>query len=212
MYDFYFENKRHNVVVNRNVWKRFTQNTRIRNQRTNVLLCNRAEDMSAYEYRKAEDTSRRNGNQLGAASYDWDLTYWQATLANLRRDLLGLSQRPTASDFPEEPTLEKPFFCPQWLPALAALHLHCAALAFAIGLLRVAAIKPSLSHFFKCPCLRNNRELFDNLFIHLTLSQSSYIRDFDVAQMLIQINKNKSTELSYREIRMIIFCRCLLLN
>lgn len=27
-------------------------------------------------------TSRRNGNQLGAASYDWDLSYWQATLPN----------------------------------------------------------------------------------------------------------------------------------
>ena len=80
MYDFYFENKRHDVVVNRNVWKRFAQDSRMRNQRTSVL-CNRAEDTSAYEYRETEDTSRRNGNQLGAASYDWDLTYWQATLA-----------------------------------------------------------------------------------------------------------------------------------
>ena len=40
-----------------------------RNQRADAF-CNGAEDTSAYEYRKAEDTSRRNGNQFGAASYD----------------------------------------------------------------------------------------------------------------------------------------------
>lgn len=144
--------------------KRFTKDTWIRNQRTDAL-CNHAEDMSPYEYRKREDTSRRNGNQLGAASYDWDLSYWQATLANLRRNLLGLSQRPTASDFPEEPTLEKPFFCPQWLPALAALHLHCEALAFAIGGYVSPLSNNHFSHSSKCRCLRNNHEPFYNLLL-----------------------------------------------
>lgn len=53
-----------------------------------------------YEYRRKADTSRRNGNQLGVPSYDWDLSYWQATLANLHWDLAGLSRRPTAFWFP----------------------------------------------------------------------------------------------------------------
>lgn len=54
----------------------------------------------SYEYRREADTSRRNGNQLGVPSYDWDLSYWQATLANLHWDLAGLSRRPTAFWFP----------------------------------------------------------------------------------------------------------------
>lgn len=89
--------------------------TQIRNQRTDAFCC-RAEDMSAYEYRKVEDTSRRNGNQLGAASYDWDLSYWQATLANLRRDLLGLSRRPTASWFPWGPNPWETILLPTMTP------------------------------------------------------------------------------------------------
>lgn len=41
------------------------------------------------------------------------LTSYFAEPPPLVEILLGLSRRPTASDFPEEATLEKPFFCPQ---------------------------------------------------------------------------------------------------
>lgn len=58
------------------------------------------EDMSTMDIDENADTSRRNGNQLGVPSYDWDLSYWQATLANLHWDLAGLSRRPTAFWFP----------------------------------------------------------------------------------------------------------------
>jgi len=67
--------------------------------RKHVLLRNVGRYVN-YEYRRDADMSRRNGNQLGVPSYDWDLSYWQATLANLHWDLAGLSRRPTAFWFP----------------------------------------------------------------------------------------------------------------
>lgn len=82
-----------------------------------------------HEYRREADTSRRNGNQLGAPSYDWDLSYWQATLANLHWDLAGLSRRPTAFWFPPGLNPWDSILLPTMRPAFMPLHLHCERLA-----------------------------------------------------------------------------------
>jgi len=88
------------------------------NFRKHVLLLSIGRYVS-YEYRR-EDTSRRNGNQLGVPSYDWDLSYWQATLANLHRDLAGLSRRPTAFWFPSGPNPWDSILLPTMRPCFHA--------------------------------------------------------------------------------------------
>lgn len=86
-----------------------------------------------YEYRRKANTSRRNGNQLGVPSYDWDLSYWQATLANLHWDLAGLSRRPTAFWFPPGPNPWDSILLPTMRPYLHVTSFPLRLLALTIS-------------------------------------------------------------------------------